>query len=450
MTTHRPVPPFPSIYNPPMPTRRRFLLSAATAAAAAPSLTLEAQRPATNQEALPAPIAALTSRRSEATPISLAERELRLDRARQLLATDKIDALVICTGSSLTYFTGLRWGQSERLFAWVLPARGNPFILCPVFEEGRVRERMAAQPPSLPSAATTRVYTWNEDEDPYALLAHALKDTGLTTGRLGIEEKTQFAFADGIAHASPTLTVTSATPVTAGCRMIKSPAELALLQLANNITLSVYEVAFQSARPGMTNRQLVDLINAGYTQVGFPGEASCQVGTFSALPHGSLQPQIIKEGEIVLLDDGCLVEGYQSDISRSFVLGHATDRQKKVFDIVHQAQTAALSAARPGVPCHVIDDAARKVVSAASFGPGYKFFSHRLGHGIGMDMHEWPYLVRGNNLPLASGMCFSDEPGIYIPGEFGIRLEDDWHVTEDGTQMFTPQSPSLEAPFAKA
>jgi len=435
-----------------MPSRRSFLLSA-TAAAASPALTLSAQRPASHSaplDTLPPAIAALTNRRAEATPITLAEREQRLARARALLAQHKLDALVIATGTSLSYFTGLRWGQSERFFAWVLPAKGNPFIVCPVFEEGRVRERMEAKPPTLPVASTTRVYTWNEDENPYTLLAKALKDAGISTGRIGVEERTQFVFADGIAHASPTLTAVSAIPVTLGCRAIKSPAELALMRLANNVTLTVYEAAFKSAQPGMTNRHFSELVDAAYNRVGFPGNASCQVGEYSALPHGSLQPQVIHENEIILIDDGCVVEGYQSDMSRTFVLGKATDKQKHVFDIVHKAQATALAAARPGVPCHAIDDAARKVISDAGFGPDYKYFSHRLGHGIGMDGHEWPYLVRGNTTPLAPGMTFSDEPGIYITGEFGVRLEDDWVVTPSGAEMFTPQSPSLEDPFGKA
>lgn len=399
---------------------------------------------------MPPAIAALSNRRAEASPITLAEREKRVERARELLAQNQTDALVITTGSSLTYFTGMRWGQSERLFAWVLPAKGDPFVVCPVFEESRVRERMEAKPATLPAAANTRVYTWNEHENPYDLLARSLKDAGIPGGRVGIEEKTQFAFADGIAHASPALTVTSGTPVTAGCRSKKSAAELALMQLANDVTLSVYAATWKSARPGMTNREIVGLINAGYERVGFPGEASCQIGANSASPHGTLQPQTVHEGEIILLDDGCLVEGYQSDISRSFVLGKATDKQKRVFDIVHKAQAAALAAARPGVPCEAIDFAARSVIESGGYGPGYKYLTHRLGHGIGMDMHEWPYLVKGNKLPLEEGMCFSDEPGIYIPGEFGIRLEDDWHVTSDGGKMFTPQSPSLESPFASA
>ena len=433
-----------------MPTRRNFLLTSAAAAAAPRSLTLEAQRPARAASGpLPPAIEALTSRIGEGTPISLAEREQRLDRARKLLTENKLGALIITTGTSLRYFTGLTWGQSERFFCWALPAKGAPFIVCPVFEEGRVRERMEAKPATLPSASTTKVYTWNEDEDPYKLLAKALKEAGLATANIAVEEKTQFLFADGIAHASPTLTAVSAVPVLVGTRGIKSPAELALMQLANNITLSVYEAAYKSAHPGMTTREFSDMVDTAYKRCGVTGNASCQVGVYSALPHGSIQPQVIRENEIVLIDDGCTVEGYQSDISRTFVYGKATDRQKKVFDIVHAAQAAALAAARPGLPCHAIDDAARKVVTGGGFGPDYKYFSHRLGHGIGMDGHEWPYLVRGNNTPLAPGMTFSDEPGIYIVGEFGVRLEDDWYVTETGGKMFTPTSPSLEQPFAK-
>ncbi len=434
-----------------MPSRRRFLLAAAATAtsAAAAATRLEALSQAEARQptpTFPPAVAALPNRRSLATPISFAERGHRLDRARELMHNHSMDAIAITTGSSLTYFTGLRWGQSERLFAWVLPAHGTPFLICPAFEEPRVRERMSSNPPTL--APETRVLTWQEDQDPYALVATGLRDAGLTTARIGIDEKTQFVFADGIAHASPTLTITSATPITAGCRSIKSPAELALMQLANATTLAVYEAAFKSLQPGMTNHQVEALIATAYLQSGFPGEASCEVGPNSAVPHGTLQPQTLRESEMILLDDGCQVEGYQSDISRSFVLGRATQEQNRVFEVVHRAQTAALAAARPGVQCQAIDQAARAVIIDAGFGPAFRTFTHRVGHGIGLDGHEWPYLVGGNTTPLAPGMCFSDEPGIYLPGKFGIRLEDDWHVTESGGQFFTQQSPSLEHPFA--
>ena len=415
-----------------MPTRRDFLTSAA--ALSALPLTAQPQRDAR----MPAAIAALKDRSGEAVPITLAERQRRADKARKLMVAQNIAAIVITGGTSLTYFTGAHAGQSERLFAWILPATGAPYIVCPVFEEARMSEGLS----QIPDGAQTRIFTWNEDEDPYALLVKHLP-----AGTVGLDERVQFVFANRIQLADPSRKIVSAIPVISGCRWIKSPAELALMQLANDITLSVYKACYEAAGPGTTNRQFSELCDLAYKQSGVQGETSCQVGEWSALPHGSPRAQIIREGQIILIDDGCTVQGYQSDISRTFVYGHATDKQKQVFDIVHRAQAAALAAAKPGVPCHLIDDAARAVITSAGFGPDYKAFSHRLGHGIGMDGHEWPYLVRGNNQPLEVGMCFSDEPGIYLPGEFGVRLEDDWHLTEQGGILFTPQSPSLEHPF---
>jgi Xaa-Pro dipeptidase len=376
--------------------RRRFLTLSASAAAL-PMLGA-AQTPPKPASGLPAPLASLKDRRSEAQPISLAEREERFTRAQRKMQENGIDAIALIGGTSLVYFTGIRWWNSERLFVAVLPQKGAPFYVCPAFEEERAREQMR----QAPAGKDSQVYTWQEDEDPYALVAKGLKDLGLSGGKLGgklgIEERVTFVFSDGIRKAIPGFETVSATPVTAGCRAVKSAAELKLMQLANDVTLSVYEAAWKS------------ILAAG------PGT----------------------------------VEGYQSDISRSFTLGKPTERMKHVFDVVHQAQAAALAAAKPGVPCGAIDAAARKVVDDAGFGPAYAHFTHRVGHGIGMDGHEWPYLVKGNPTPLEVGNCFSDEPGIYLRGEFGIRLEDDWHLTEDGGKLFTPQSPSLEEPFARA
>jgi Xaa-Pro dipeptidase len=230
--------------------------------------------------------------------------------------------------------------------------------------------------------------------------------------------------------------------------MIKSAHELELMRIANEATLRVYEAVYRALTPGMTQAEASNLISMAYGRVGFRGEASVEVGQWSANPHGSLTPQVIKEDTIVMVDDGCTVEGYQSDITRTFVLGKASDKMKRVFDIAHRAQSAALTAAKPGVSCEAVDAAARKIITESGYGPDYKFFTHRVGHGIGMDGHEWPYLVRGNTLPLQANMTFSDEPGIYIPGEFGVRLEDDMHITENGAELFTPQSPSLEHPFS--
>jgi Xaa-Pro dipeptidase len=438
-----------------MLSRRRFLLTAAASAPAlALNLPLEAQQLSSSSAALPAPILALKDRAHEAVPISAAERQHRVDRACELMQQHKIAALTVTGGTTLEYFLGVPAGQSERLFAWVLPGSGDPFIVCPTFEEGRMHEALSTSS----NGASTRVYTWNEDQDPYALLAKSLKAATSSSLPLAVDERVQFVFADRIAQAVAPRQVTSAIPVVAGCRSIKSPAELALMQLANDITLSVYKAVYQSCGPGKTNRDFTSLVNAAYARCGVHGEASCQVAAFSAQPHGSPTPQVIRENQIVLIDDGCFVQGYQSDISRTFVYGKPTDRQKRVFDIVHQAQAAALAKAaqwnKPGgVQMQAVDAAARNVITTAGFGPDYKSFTHRVGHGIGMDMHEWYYLVRGNTQLVAVNMTFSDEPGIYLandPDPFGVRLEDDMRITEDGAKLFTPQSPSLTDPFGNA
>jgi Xaa-Pro dipeptidase len=429
-----------------MISRRGFLGVSGAAALSSPLLSVATAAAKSDDSSLPPSIAQLKSRKSEATPITRNERSERQQRARQLTSENGLDAIVLMEGTSLRYFTGIRWWGGERLFALVLPAKGAAFYVCPGFEEGRAREQLA----NAPEGEQPDIRTWQEDESPYLRVAQGLKDRGLSAGKLGIEETICFVFSDGISKASPQATLTSATPVTAGCRRIKSAHEIALMRLACGVTLSAYEAVYHALREGMTQEQVGDLISAAYGQLGFPGEASVQVGEYSALPHGSATPQVIREGSIVMIDDGCTVEGYQSDITRTFVLGKASDKMKKVFDIVHRAQTTAVATARPGLECGAVDAAARKVITDAGYGPDYKFFTHRLGHGMGMDGHEWPYLVRGNTTKLAPNMTFSDEPGIYIRGEFGIRLEDDMHITESGAELFTPQSPSLEDPFGKA
>ncbi|HEX4769218.1 MAG TPA: Xaa-Pro peptidase family protein [Bryobacteraceae bacterium] len=388
-------------------------------------------------------ISKLTSMREQVTPITINERAARIARAQQLMAGLKIDAILLTGGTSLAYFTGVRWLNSERLFATVIPAKGKGFCVCPSFEEERAKEQLDAGP-----LEGVPVLTWREDDSPYKSVASGLREAGILTGTLEIEERTPWVFSDEIARAAPALHLTTATPVTAGCRMIKSAHELELMRIANEATLRVYEAVYRALTPGMTQAEASNLISMAYGRVGFRGEASVEVGQWSANPHGSLTPQVIKEDTIVMVDDGCTVEGYQSDITRTFVLGKASDKMKRVFDIAHRAQSAALTAAKPGVSCEAVDAAARKIITESGYGPDYKFFTHRVGHGIGMDGHEWPYLVRGNTLPLQANMTFSDEPGIYIPGEFGVRLEDDMHITENGAELFTPQSPSLEHPFS--
>jgi Xaa-Pro dipeptidase len=325
----------------------------------------------------------------------------------------------------------------------VIPAKGDSFFVSPAFEEDRAREQIALGP----GGKDPRVLVWHEDQSPYERVAAGLKERSISTGTVGIEETVKFVFSDGIGKALPAMKIASATPVTAGCRMVKTAHELALMRLASQVTFEAYEAAWKSLKAGMTQNEFAGLVSAAHSRLGFPGGAGVQVGENSALPHGSATPQVVREGTILLIDGGCAVEGFQSDISRTFVLGKPTDKMKKVFDIVYNAQSAALKAARPGVACEDVDAAARKVIAGAGFGSNYEQFTHRVGHGMGMDGHEWPYLVRGNKLKLAPGMVFSDEPGVYLRGEFGVRLEDDMHITESGAELFTPQSASLEDPF---
>jgi Xaa-Pro dipeptidase len=431
-----------------MISRRKFLKAGGVTtglALASHSLAASTGEPS-NDESLPPSLAALKSRKSEATPITRDERTARQDKARALMSENALDAIILMEGTSLRYFTGIRWWGGERTFALVLPAKGAAFYVCPAFEEGRAREQIS----NAPEGDKPDVRVWQEDESPYQLIAQGLKDHSLATGKIGIEETTRFVFADGIAKAAPQAAVASATPVTAGCRMIKSANEIALMRLASQVTLAAYEAAYHAVKDGMTQHQLQELVSKAHDQLGFPGGAEVQVGEFSAFPHGSVTPQVVHEGTIVLMDGECTVEGYYSDITRTYVIGKASDKMRQVFDIVHRAQSAALAAAHPGAECGSIDAAARKVITAAGYDPDYKYFTHRLGHGMGMDGHEWPYLVRGNTTKLQANMTTSDEPGIYIRGEFGIRLEDDLHVTENGAELFTPQSPSLEDPFGKA
>jgi Xaa-Pro dipeptidase len=425
-----------------MISRRKFLelsaTSAGVAALAAPKLHAASQ-----EVPLPPSIVALKSRKDEATPITREERQQREERARKLLAENSLDAMVLMTGTSLQYFSGIHWWGGERMFTLVLPAKGNAFYVCPAFEEGRAREQIK----NAPDGEHPDVRVWQEDESPYQRLAQGLQDRGIATGKIGLEETVRFVFADGIAKAASQAAIASATPVTAGCRMIKSPHEIALMRLASQVTLAAYEAAYRAVKDGMMQPELEALVQKAHAQLGFNGGADVQVGEFSAFPHGSVTPQVVHEGTIVLMDGGCAIEGYQSDITRTFVLGKASDKMKSVFDIVHRAQSAALAAAKPGAECGSVDAAARKVVIDAGYGPDYKYFTHRLGHGLGMDGHEWPYLVRGNPAKLQANITTSNEPGIYIRGEFGVRLEDDMHITEDGAELFTPQTPSLEDPF---
>ena len=377
---------------------------------------------------------------SDVVPIGDEERRRRIDKARRLMAGAKLDAVIIEGGTSLVYFTGVNWGLSERTFLWVLPAKGEPGWIAPKFEEDRAREQVRFG---------TDVRTWEEDEDPFRLIVQMLDDRGLRTGRIGLEEKTRFFVFDGLRRAGAGFEYLSADPVTAGSRMIKSPAEIALMQKAMDITVAAYRAVFALIREGMTKSEFGALGQAAHRALGVTGGLSAEFGEHSSLPHGSIKPRALRSGDNIQTDGGCGVEGYRSDISRALAFGKPTDKYRRLWDLEKKAQEAAFRAAKPDAPCEAVDAAARKVLTDAGLGPDYKVpgLPHRTGHGIGMDGHEWTYLVRGNKRPMKPGMCFTNEPMIIVPGEFGIRLEDCFYMTEDGARWFTKPSPSLDQPF---
>lgn len=444
-----------------MISRRSFLnrglatgLAAGVATGSPVTALGAAGREAEAGEAALAPaIDALPSFAGRVRPFTTDERLARIERAKRLMVERGVDAIVLANSTtSSVYFAGLRLGSSERFWALVIPARAKSFLVCPHFELDRAHEMLE----SGPLAADAELVSWQEDENPYAATLRGLKDRGIGSGSIGLDENMKWVFADGLIRAGSGLRFVSATPVTAGCRMIKDAHEIECLRTAGAATLAVYEAVYRSLREGMTTGDVRRLVAQAYEKTGLEGSASMNIDAFTASPHGSRKPQTIREGSILMLDDGCVVEGYTSDITRTFVLGKPTARMKEVFDVVHRAQQAALHAARPGVPASAPDHAARKVLEEAGYGPGFTYLTHRVGHGLGMDMHEWPYLVDNNMFGedmhpvLQAHMVTSDEPGIYIRGEFGVRLEDDLHVTEEGAELLTPASPSLEDPFGRS
>jgi Xaa-Pro dipeptidase len=419
--------------------RRQLLRSAAAVSALAPLATLAQEK---HDGSRPASFAGLKPLGSRIKPIASDEYQARIARAQRFLVQQKpqIDALFVAPGTSLCYFTGVRWWPSERLLGLMIPQKGEPLVVCPAFEEARFREQ-------LRFPAEVRV--WQEDESPTKLAASALADRGVRTGRIGVEEATMFTFYDHLRQAAPGLEFTSADPVTIACRGVKSAHELELMRLACEATCDIYRAVFASLKEGMSQGDVSALVEAGYAKMGLRGDAMVLFGAAAALPHGTTKPQTLREGDVVLIDDGCKVEGYCSDVTRTGIFGKPTEKIQRAFEIVRKAQDAALDAARKGRLSGTIDDAARGVITAAGYGPDYKFFTHRLGHGIGLDGHEHPYLVRGSKTTLMPGMTFSNEPGIYIPGEFGVRCEDVMVIADDGAaQLLTPEfQVSLEKPL---
>ena len=412
--------------------RRDFVRNSVTlagAAALAPHAELLATPSSLTGSAPLPPVASITD----------AERAARIEKARRLMRENGIDAMVLEGSTSMFYYTGVRWGNSERTFAVVIPQKGELAWVTPGFEEERAREL-------IPHPVDVRA--WQEDDSPYRLIASILRDRD-ATGTIGMEERLRFFIFDGIRQELPQAKFVSATPVTAGCRMIKSPAEIALMQRANDITLAAIGATLKLLKAGMTNGEVSSAFGREVRSRGGVSDGALVIfGKYTSFPHGSVQPQRLTEGDVVLIDGGCTVEGYAADITRTTVFGTPTARMRQVWDLEKKAQSAAFAAAQVGATCESVDAAARTVITDAGYGPGYKVpgLPHRTGHGIGLDGHEWTNFVKGNTTRLAPGMCFSDEPTIVNYGEFGIRLEDCLYITENGPKFFTPQSPSIEQP----
>jgi Xaa-Pro dipeptidase len=427
--------------NCPVTDRRRFLQGAALASAAAFAPSIKAVD-ANTSSALPAAFNSLQPLGAKVRPIQPEEFQSRMKQAQQLVAESKpaYDALFFSGGTSLYYFTGIHWGLSERLMCLLIPRMGNPFLVCPAFEEGRLRERL-----KFP----IDIHVWQEDESPTKIAANVLADSGVRTGRIGVEETVGFTFSDHFHQNAPGFEFVSADPTTIACRGRKSAHELELIRLACDATFDVFRAVFASLKPGVSQQEIGGWLEGGFSKMGLRGGALVLIGASAALPHGSIKPQTLREGDVVLIDGGCVVEGYESDVTRTGIFGKPSAKMQSVYEIVRKAQDAALDAARAGKLSGTVDDAARTVITKAGYGPDYKFFTHRLGHGIGLDGHEHPYLVQGSKTILEPGMTFSNEPGIYIPGEFGLRCEDLMVITTDGpAQLLTQRFPvSLEKPL---
>ena len=385
----------------------------------------------------------LQSMSMDVAPITLQERMERIAKAQRLLIEQKMEALVIDAGTTLKYFTGISWWPSERTMVAIIPAKGEVKYVCPGFEEERLRELIKIG---------KEVYAWQEDESPYKQIVKVFKDAGIESGTVGIEERLRFFILDGIKKGAAHLNFVSGDPVTVPCRMIKSAAEIALMQKASDITVAAIKIGISGLREGMRPGDFSAIVGEAHQKLGAdPDFAMVNFGEASAFPHGSIQPQKLKKGDIVLMDCGCSVHDYSSDISRTIVFGaEPTKRQLDIWNLEQKSQAAGFAAARLGAACENVDAAARKVLTDAGFGPGYKLpgLPHRTGHGIGMDGHEWGNMVKGNKQLLQAGMCFSIEPTISIVGEFGVRLEDCAYMTENGVKWFSKPSVSIKQPFA--
>ena len=415
-----------------MLSRRRF----ATVTAALPLLSASGVLLAAEPD-----LGGLRNIANGTAPIGEAERMNRIARAQATMRAHGIGAVLIESGSSLVYFTGVNWHRSERLTAAILPVEGEPCIVTPFFEEPSVRQTLGVR-------ADVRV--WQEDEDPLKLVASFLKERKLAARPIGIEETVRYFAVDGLARALPGAKIVSANPVVRAVRMRKTAPEIALMQAATDVTIAAYRWTYPRIEKGMKPADIAALMNGATIKLGGDPEfALILIGPAAAFPHGSRDPQVVADGQVVLMDCGCTVQGYQSDVSRTFVFGSASTEQRMVWDQVRTGQAKAFAAAQIGTPAGQIDDAVRGYYETLGYGPRYKLpgLSHRTGHGIGLDGHEPVNLVHGETTPLAEGMCFSDEPGLYLPGKFGVRLEDCFHMTVAGPKWFSVPPLSLDAPM---
>ncbi len=422
--------------------RREFVQRSATLAGAAAllgSIPIEAGAGQSHEEqreiAPEPPLSTLRSRLADApAPISESERAQRRDKAQRLMKELGYSAMLLEPGPSMMYFSDVSWGRSERLFGLLLPQTGKGIVISPAFEEQRAAIQVDGR---------FELRVWQEEQSPETLIASILKDWRLATGKLAIDGSARAFVFQEMALAAPAMQVGTAEVITNACRGIKTAHEIEIMRFANQITLDAYRAAFKTLRAGMTQADLGRNVSDAYAKLGYQGGAFVLFGESSAYPHGLPKPRALEENQVVLIDGGTTVNGYVSDMTRTVVFGRPAPEARKVFDIVHEAQARALAFAGPGKKCGEVDDVARKVITDAGYGPDYRTFTHRLGHGIGMEGHEWPYFVRGSQVVLQPGMTFSDEPGIYQYGKFGIRLEDILAITENGAEMLTPTQSSL-------
>ena len=417
--------------------KRQFLKASGAALATLP-FSHAAVASATSKRAVTKPLKNLTE---NVIPISAQERNTRIAKAQQLMQQHKIAAMILEPGAAMDYFTGIQWWRSERLTAVVIPRQGEIAVVCPFFEEPSIRE-------SLQVGEDVRV--WQEHESPFERVKQILKDRKVTQGKLAFEDSVRYFVQSGISSLLPNMQDTSAEPITLGCRMFKDTHELQLMHKANEITLTAYAHVWSQLKLGMSQSDVNALMSSTQTALG--GSGIWNMALFneaSAYPHGTKQKQTIREGSIVLMDCGCSVEGYQSDISRTFVFGEPNKKQQKIWKTVREGQRIAFEKATLGTPAGKIDDAVRAYYVKQGLGPDYQLpgLSHRTGHGIGMQGHEPVNFVHGETETLKSGMCFSNEPGIYLPGEFGVRLEDCVYMTNKGVQWFTVPPDSLSSPI---